>query len=309
MNLILGTGVPALLARHILGPEYKFIQAGPSRFFNLNPTPADNFILANDNLKYAEDRLKSFVDTKVVPYNCAWSSFGQLNSGFDKTTCISWLAKIFGVHIPTHFQHVLSSRMHFNVFNSRTNQLYAGLYDKYKNEVKNANTIDNIKSIEPHKIIFKDNSEIEFEKCISTIPLDDLSVFCGNPINLPSINLAAYVVKTQNLNFEGNNQIWVSDPEIDFFKVIMVKPDEYVLFFTKQIKHIGHYLNGFMDEFDLLTGVFIKNAIPAGGLVSPNWLKDFGITTVGMSAQWDCAMDMSSCLYRLLKIADGEINV
>jgi hypothetical protein len=180
MNIILGSGLNAFLARHILGSDYKMISAGPSRFYGVNPSAADNFIYSSDLLKPLENQLKTLgIDTKKYPYKCCWSHEGQLVRGFDKEHC---------------------------------------------------------------------------------------------------------------------------------YKTAQVAENKYIFYFLDRIDNPGLYLTPYIESFDLISGFFFPNCLPAGAISDTHWLRSYGITPLGMSAQWDAAMDISSCLHRLLKIADGSIE-
>lgn len=309
MNVIIGSGLNALLARHILGSTYQIINAGPSRFFAVNPASADNFILANELLRPLESQLKALnIDVTRHNYKCAWSVGGDIIGTFNSEHCAFWLAKIFGVYIPTHLQLVYPGRMQFDVYGTRVNQLYAALCAKYADELQSSRSITSVQSIEPNRIVFNDDSVIEFDKCVSTIPLDDLCTLIGRPMVLNAVDVSAILVETESLDFEGYNQLFVVDPHIQFYRVSRVKENQYVFFFLDQITNPGLYLSPYMRDFDLLSGFYYPKCVPSGTLAIHDWLGDYGIIPLGMSAQWDAAMDVSSSLFRLLKIADGGIS-
>lgn len=309
MNIILGSGLNAFLARHILGPDYQIVSAGPSRFYGVNPASADNYIYASDLLKPLEGQLKALnIDTKRHPYKCCWSFEGELVRGFDKQHCSFWLAKTYGIHIPGHLELVYPHRMEFDVYGTRVNQLYAALYEKYYPELQSSPNISSIQSIGPHKIIFNDGHVIEFEKCISTIPLDDLAMLVGHQSTYHGVDVSVVLLQSGTLDYEGFNQVFVVDPKIQFFKTAQVSEDKYLFYFLDRIDNPGLYLTPYIADFDLISGFFYPKCIPAGAIADVHWLKSYGITPLGMSAQWDPAMDISSSLHRLLKIADGAIE-
>lgn len=306
MKYILGSGVVSFSARHILGSDYKIINAGPSRFYNFNPAPADNFILASDELKPLESILSPLIGTRKADYRCAWSNFGKISRGFDGVNCNMWLSKLFGFRIPGHVQYVLQDRFEFKVYENRINNLYAALFDKHKPDILSGMNIDQLVSIEPHKLIFKDRV-LEFDKLISTIPLNDLYKFIGYEDSLNSVGVSVIRLKTKSLNFEGFNQLWIVDPQIPFYKAQMVKEDEYLIYFNSKVENPGLLLNAYVNDFDLMTGMWIDSALPAGDVPFLKHLDDYGIIPVGASAQWDYCMDFSSCLFRIMKIADGAL--
>lgn len=306
MNYILGSGVVSFAARHILGSNYKIINAGPSRFYNYNPAPADNFILVSDQLKQFESILSPLIGTKKAEYKCAWSNFGQISRGFNKANCNTWLSKIFDFRIPSHAIHVLKNRLEFNVYENRINSLYATLFDKHKTSMLDAINIDKLLSIEPHKLIFKD-CVIEFDKLISTIPLNHLYKLIGCNDILNSVGVSIVYLKTKSLNFEGFNQLWIVDPNIPFYKAQMIKENEYLFYFNSKIENPGLLLNAYIEDFDLITGVWIESALPSDDIPFLNNLNNYGIIPIGASAQWDYCMDFSSCLFKIMQVAEGVI--
>lgn len=308
MNVILGSGLNALLARHLLGSSYRIVSAGPSRFYRVNPSSTDNFIYASDLLRPLENQLRQLnIDTKRYPYQCCWSNEGNLSSGFDKENCAFWLAKIYNLHVPDHLRLVYPYRMNFEVYGTRVNQLYAALYQRYYEEFQTAPHISNISKFEPHKIVFESGQVIEYENCISTIPLDDLCGIMDYQLPLNGVDVTTVLLETSHLDFEGYNQVFVVDPTIQFFKAIQVKENQYVFSFVGRIENPGLYLSPYIHDFDLISGFFYPNCLPAGVIADTKWLAPYGVIPLGMSAQWDPAMDVSSCLHRLLKIADGSL--
>jgi len=308
MNIILGSGLNAFLARHILGSDYKIISAGPSRFYGVNPASADNFILASPLLRPLENQLKALnIDTTKYNYKCCWSVQGELVDGFDKEHCSFWLAKIFGFKTPAHLELVYRHRMQFDVYGTRVNQLYTALYDRYYPELLASRNISNIESIRPHEIRFKNGEILEYDRCISTIPLDDLCGLLNYQLPLDSVDVSVVLVETTHLDFEGRNQMFIVDPQIQFFKSVQVKENQYVFFFLDRIDSPGLYLSPYIADFDLISGFYYPKCLPAGAICETNWLHPYGIIPLGMAAQWDAAMDVSSSLHRLLKIAEGEI--
>lgn len=306
MNIILGSGVNALAAKHILGDDYTIIHAGLSRFYKFNPAPADNFVIVSDEIKSLTNYLEPIVGKAVADYKCAWSNSGSIIRGYDSNNSVSWLSKLFGVNIPMHFDLVLKHRMEFKVFSNRINQIYSALYDRHKESIDFDLNVEKISSIEPHKITMSDGRVIEYDKCISTIPLNDLNKLINYDLYLKAIDISVFRLSTTELNFEGFNQLWVTDPNIGFYKTQIVNENEYLFYFNYKIENPGSYINKFIGSFDLMTGIYFKEAIPAGQLPDLSYLKEYGIIPLGMSAQWDCAMDFSSCLLRIVQISDGK---
>ena len=308
MNIILGSGVNAFAAKHILGDSYKILSAGPSRFYKFNPVPGDNFIYTNENLKPLESVLSPLIGVKKADYRCAWSKGGSIIRGYNQFDAMMWLSKLFGIYTPGHIPYILQNRMEFKVYENRVNNLYSALYEKHKDSMSEFN-LDSISKISPHNIHMKNGQIIEYDKLISTIPLDDLLKLMGCVDHgLKSVGVSAIRIRTSELNFEGFNQLWTVDPDISFYKSQIVKEDEYIFYFNFKVERPAQYISPYINDFDLLTGVWIEAAIPAGDLPYLNQLEDYGIIPLGMSAQWDFGMDFSSCLFRIMQIADGAIK-
>lgn len=304
MNVILGSGVNAFLARHFLGSSYKIIPSGLSRFYGLNPAPADNFIHASEVLRANETFIKNIVGDVADFYSCAWSYNGSIINDYDPAMAQTWSAKIFGLNVPPHFELTLKNRLKFPVYTNRVSNIYSALYHKYKHEINSNLNTANISRIADNNIYYKDGSVLNYNKCISTIPLDDLYKLLNVNDVLKGVNVTIIYLQTDRLNFEGRNQLWVVDPAIRFYKSHMVKENGYLFYFTDKIDMPGSYLNQFIDNFDLISGAYIENCLPCA-LPDVNRLSTHNITPVGMSAEWDCAMDFSSSLYKIIKLADG----
>jgi hypothetical protein len=307
MNIILGSGVNAFIARHILGPDHKVISSGYSRFYNHNPTPADNFIRCTDGLSEFPSIMSSLgVKDVVCDYRCCWSAGGDLVADYDQLLCSKWLSKIHGPNIPGHLMITMKNAMNFKVYGTRVSELYRNLLDRYLDTIYKYNVSD-IRSIGDHVITMSDGSVVEFDRCISTIPLNTLYKFRQENVDLQSVGITAILLESDSVDIEGYNQTYVTDDSIPFFKVVNVKPNHYIFYFTGKVESPAISINPYVSSFDLISGMYIPDCIPSGDLMRHENLKKDGIIQLGMSAQWDGAVDISNCIYRLMKISTNDI--
>jgi len=144
----------------------------------------------------------------------------------------------------------------------------------------------------------------EFDKAISTIPLDVLSGLRRASIDLPTSSLYFLHIHSESLDFEGNNQLLVVDPGILFFKVTNIAPNRYLIYWTEELKDVGIYLMRVIESFDIIDGTSLENALPAGEIPDLRNLEEEDVFCVGGYAQWDWCMDVGSCILRLLKYAN-----
>lgn len=306
-NIILGSGITGLLSKFILGPEWKVIPFYKSRFFSFNPALDDNFIIRDDKLDPFIDELKKTLKTPVFLYNRYYSVQGDLYKEDDKGLTYTWLYKVFGSEIPPQAEAYCKNRMRFFVYDIRVNALYELLMKMYIEELKIEAAQGKVTEIGDHYIV-RNNNRLDFDKCVSTIPLNVLYELMGKNHNLKSKTLHYLHVQTDKLNFEGANQLLVVDNYIDFFKVSNVAPGRYLFYCNNEIPNPGSYLMSFMQDFDILDGTSIDNVIPLGISPKLDQLESKDIFCVGSSAQWDWCMDISSCILRLLRYANRGEN-
>jgi hypothetical protein len=303
--VILGSGVVGLVARHIFGSGYKIIPYGNSRFFQYNPAPSDNFIRYSKEHTEISGIINSLgIDTNKYDYNCAWSVGGSIVRDYDPMLSQKWISKI-NINMSHHIQLLYKDRMNFQVYGTRVTDLYNNLKSKYDSSYHNKGVGD-IYSISDHVIRFRDGTAIEYDKCISTIPLDKLYEILGINRTLLSSDVTAVLLESDSINMEGYNQLFVVDDQIPFFKVTQVKPNTYVFYFVGRVEKPSLSIGLCVDNFDLISGIHIEKCIPAGELSNHSDLRDDGILPIGASAQWDHGMDMSSCVYKLLKMSTND---
>ena len=61
----------------------------------------------------------------------------------------------------------------------------------------------------------------------------------------------------------------------------------------------------FMRNFDIIDGTSVTEALPIGQPPDVTDIESLGIQCVGGNAQWDWCMDISSCIIKLLRIANN----
>ena len=213
----------------------------------------------------------------------------------------AWLNKVFGEQVPSQAFACIKSRGDHFIYDIRVNQLYQHLQQKY-----NQSLIDNSKKgvvseIGNHYLIWG-GQRIDFDHMISTIQLAKLFILTKLPrIKLPTAQVWYYHVETSSLNFEGANQALVVDDNIDFFKVSNIAANRYLFYFSRDIPVPGPYFMQFMQQFDLIDGTTIAEAIPMGARPDLAALDKLGIECIGAMAEHDYFMDLGSCLVKLLR--------
>lgn len=304
MNVIFGSGVVGLLAKLILGPEWKVIPFRRSRFFSWNPALDDNFIIRDDELDpFIKDITEAIGPPQTFVYRRAWSIQGQLMHQFDDSICNDWLNKIFGTQVPPQAPIYMKNRMDISVYDVRVNELYFSLVNNFKEDLKVEAAKGDITEIGPHYYI-RNGVREDFDKAVSTVPLNALCDLMNIEIDLPSKNLNYIHLETGDLDFEGANQLLVVDPIFDFWKATNIAPNRYLLYFHKDVVDYGIYLMNFIRKFEILDGTMVENAIPLGPMPRlSNIEEEAGVFCVGSYAQWDWCADVGSNILRLLRYA------
>jgi len=305
MNVIFGSGLVGLLAKTVF-PTWKVIPFYKSRFFSFNPALDDNFIITDDRI---DPFIKDLLGKKpnAYPYIKSFSINGHLVQRYHKDICEDWLNKIFGTMVPPHAESYYSTRMQFSVYDVRLNQLYESLLSNYMDELKEETAKGEVTSIGDHYFV-RNGEKVDFDNAISTIPLDSLCDFMGAQHNLQSKPVHYLHVKTDDLDFEGANQVLVADPLFSFYKVTNVAPGRYLIYSHEDIPQPGAYFMAFMPKFDIIDGTSIKNAITLGRIPDMSNIHEKGIFCVGSYAEWDWCVDVGTCIVRLLGYAQRHLK-
>jgi len=305
MNIIFGSGLVGLLAKAIF-PSWKIIPFYRSRFFSYNPALDDNWIVK-------DARLDSFVKDLMVmppaiyPYIKAYSVGGDLVREHHKDLCEDWLYKVFGVNYPNHAEKYLSTRMTQFVYDLRLNQLYQSLTNKYIDEIKEEASKGSVESIGNHYFV-RNGKRVDFDNAISTIPLDALQKLMGVNSKLESKPVHYLHIKTDDLDFEGANQVFVADKLYGFHKVTNIAPGRYMIHCHEDIPQPGAYFMAFMKNFDIIDGTSVNGVIPIGNLPNLDNAVDNGIFCVGSYAEWDWCADIGTCIIRLLGHSQRQLR-
>lgn len=307
MNFIFGSGVIGLLAKIILGQSWTVIPFARSRFFSFNPALDDNFIICDADLDPFVKDITKEIKLQSFLYRRAWSVAGQLLPAWEESLCDDWLFKIFGSQTPPQSKIYLRDRMNLTVYDVRVNGLYQSLVQSFLSELKEEAAKGSVSEIGDHYFI-RGGVRHDFDRAISTIPLDVLRGLMGNKAELPSKDLHYIHVQTADLDFEGMNQLFVVDHAFDFYKVTNIAPERYLFYCHKDIPDPGAYLMNFMSKFDIIDGTSVARALPMGPMPKLDIIESKGIYCVGSYAQWDWCMDVGSCILRLLRYAQRDFK-
>lgn len=301
MKWILGSGLAGLLARAILGSEYKLIPMAKSRLYSFNPALADNYL--SQDQRY-EDFLASLgIDTsKVVLYRKGFSLAGDIVKEAPEEVKEAWLAKLFNSQPPGHLNLVVNKRMNMPVYAGvRLNELYAKLQTRFKSEIDEQLKLGNITGISDGVIHFTTGPK-EYTKIISTVPLPALDKFCGIDEARNAYDVSFLHVNTSDLNFEGFNQLLVVDENIPFYKCTQIGKDRYLFYFKGDLENSGLALMPFLSSYDVIDGTIINNYIPAESLDHLKYYESKQIECLGTYGRWDFAMDAPSTLLHIMRL-------
>ncbi len=280
MKYVLGNGLIGLIAGKLL--NRKIIPFGKSRFYSYSIPLADDVIL------YADDVASAINSSPFMIYNQKMSLGGKLFEPTDE------LRNAYLNKIRTANSAVGGSIKTVMALRTSCTELYESLNkDPQVYDVK-------IKGLGLGKMILNDDSIVAYDSLISTIPLYALLKLLGMDMSLESRDIYCCHVNSGDIDLEGASCVYVADEYVEFFKALMVKKFEYVLFSFVELDEsiVGKYLR----NFKIIQKTVIRRAMPID--VPPNLddLERMNITCVGSCAQWDDAMDVSSCIRRILKI-------
>ena len=303
MNIIFGSGIVGLLAKLMLGPSWTVVPFYRSRFFSFNPSLDDNFIIADDEIEPFIKDLTGEIKPQVYPYRRTWSIQGHLMNDWDKGLCCDWLFKIFGINPPPQAELYHRDRMTLPVYDIRLNEVYQRLVNQFLPELKAEAEKGQVTEVGNHYFIGGGVRQ-DFDKAISTIPLDILCKLMNAGVDLPAKDVHYLHIKTKDLDFEGFNQTLVADPLFSFYKATNIAPERYMFYCHEDIPNPGIYFMSFISQFEILDGTSIERAIPLGPMPDLSAVEQAGITCVGSYAQWDWCSDVGSNILRLIRYAN-----
>jgi len=295
-KVIFGSGIVGLLAKEILGSGWVVVTFSRSRFFSYAPPLDDNYIVRDEKI---DDFMMHLGANPNYMYRIAYSVMGQLEP-HNRILGDVWLGKVFGTDPPPHAAIYMQSRTGFFVYDLHINKIYEALQNKYGKELKE-NAEPTVTKIGDH-YYEAGGKKYDFDTAISTIPINKLMELCGISARLETKQVWYYHIKTPDLNFEGANQVLVTDPEYAFYKVNNIAPNRYMFYCLQDIPIPGQYFMQFMNRLDLLDGTTIEGVIPIGSKPTVNTINNLGITCVGAHAEHDWCADVGSNIMRLLRI-------
>lgn len=305
-KVIFGSGLIGLLAKEILGPEWKIITFNKSRFFSFKSPLDDNYISQDNAIDKYIAKLSPQGITNHI-YRRAFSIGGQLVTTYNDDLLHDWLSKVFGINYPSHAPIYYKHRMSFPIYNIRANALYESLIAKYEKELQ---TKSKLLSIGDHYYITSENgnqTKHDFDIAISTIPLNILLDYLGKQHNLQTKPCYYVRIMTNSLDFEGNNQVFDCNKQFSFYKCTNTAKNEYTFYMHEEVAMPGMYFRAFINDFTILDGTCIKDAIILGD--RPNIdLSQYGIDCIGSYAQWDYCADIGSCILRIVKYLNNNGN-
>jgi len=310
-NYILGSGLVALLCRKVLGPDWKIIPLGPSRFYSQGvPAWGDDFIVYDDKLKDFFDDWG--FDTLPLFFNRPLSAGGTLV--YNDVFLNDYLNRLEISDDPIARQYFKTD---FTVFGFSCIQLWNKLikellpdiksfYQKHKNS-------RGIETIRDHKISIKTDhgySYIEYDNLISTVPYHVLSDMAGIEDNNLYDDIYYYYIEDDSLDIEKANQVLVCDAQIPFHKCTKINNKRYL------IEIIGDYYENIYEvlfpvlggTFEIKTANLIRKGFSTTSLMNDEWLSNNNVTTIGSLAQCDPLMDIGSCLKRTIKVQKGILK-
>lgn len=310
-NVIFGSGIIGLFAKALF-PTWKVIPFARSRFFSFNPATDDNFIIRHERIDEAIRDICQIPVTNHFMYRRAFDVGGHLFNSYNKNLCQDWLTKFMGLKIPGQVEPYLRDRLDLFVYDLRINQLYATLMDRYLPELKQEYAKGKVIEIGDHYFVRQgvDGKPIreEFDSAITTIPLNALNKLMGYEQDLPCKPVHILHVQTKNLDFEGFNQVLVTDHKLSFYKVTNIAPERYLFYFHEEVPQPGPYLMALLREFEILDGTSISDYLTVGPMPKLDHLEAKGLYSVGSYAQWDWCMDVSSCVLRLVRYAQRDFK-
>lgn len=297
-NYIFGSGITGLLAREMLGQDWEVVPFGKSRFYSFMPALNDNYLKRDERI----DDFVHFLGGNIGSlYVTKYSIEGQLVN-YSEDVCELWLSNLFGENKPAVAHVLLSKRDVSTVYDIRLNVLYERLLQKHLPYLREQARKGDVTSVGDHTFTWN-GQKVEFDKIVSTIPLNVLNKLASINLELPSRQIWYYHISTPSLDFEGANQVYVADNFV-FAKCNHIAPHRYLFYCTSDLEQPGQYFSNFMERFDILDGTTISEAIPCGDRPNLLNLEKWGIFCVGDHAEWDYFADTTANILRLKKFED-----
>lgn len=292
-KFILGSGIIGRIAKYFY-PEYELIPIGRSRYYSFTPPLGENYLVAHES---CDDLILDLYHSKsIIPYKRAFSISGHLTFN-GSLVAGAYISKVYGDDA------LKSMLLRDSVMHVYGNVLITDLYDRLKPNLNNLDKYGNLNSVDiDNRTINTDKGTFEYEHIISTIPLDMLNDFIGVEKDLESRTAWIYLVATDQLDFEGANEVFVVEKEFDFYHVVNVSNSVYMFKCLREILTPDNYFGAFTNnKLQVLNKTKIDKYIPLGkpGLT---YLEDADILPVGSMARWDDFCDVSTSVNILRRI-------
>jgi hypothetical protein len=297
MNIILGSGLIACIAKRLLGQDWSFIPFKKSRYYSFDIPLADDFIRCDKDIDIVSAELG--LSGPIIIYKRLFSYHGQLTNSTEPVVIDPYIKKVYD-----NTRIIVDSLLKttFSVYNIRAITLYSKLNEQFWNQIqvgaqKKLVSID----LKARTLCLSDGSTINYERMISTIPLNALYKFCG--INAPTLKAKAvcsYRIQSNKIDLEGAEQTLVSDLDIEFYKVTKWS-DSYIFNTFEAIENPYLYFGKFLGyQLDIVEVLRVDEVIPIGEVPDLTIFENAGITCVGSNAQHDDFMDLGSSIKRLV---------
>jgi len=299
MNLILGSGVVGLVARHILGPEWVLVPFGRSRYYSHDIPFSDNYITIDSDV---DDFIEEFnKDRPILFYKRPFSHTGQLMYQEVPLTVDSYLSKVYGDAIPSVADKLLKTNLTvYSITCLELNRSLSRIYiDEINSRVASQGKVVSIRLSD--KTVSCENQVLSFDNIVSTIPLNALYDYCNLSCDLRSKDTCFYWIRSDKVDLEGAETSLVCDSNIAFYKVYKISANDYIFCTFEPLDNPLSYFGQFIGyNFDLMEARRIKECFPLGDPPDSSLLDSYNIFCVGSNAEWDDFRNISSCIKRLL---------
>jgi hypothetical protein len=307
-KFIIGSGLTAFIARHVLGPEWQILPFGPSRFYSTGvPAYGDDFIISDKTVMGFMNDLG--LNTSPIFFNRPINVAGNLLS--NDIYISQYLEK---VGIPVDKLTLDYYKTDFTVYGTSCLQLWNKLCGMYKNEVvefmNGHPNSSGVSKISENEITVSDkdgtNFHLEYTDIISTIPYNVLADMCGLQDTSGFKDVYYYYVQSNSIDIGKADQVLISDQEIPFHKCTRIRNNKFLF------EIIGEYIEdiypimGLMlgRDFDIDHAHVINNAFVNKSVIDNSKLDELNITCIGSYAECDPLMDVSSSVKKLIRLSD-----
>lgn len=298
-NVILGSGLVALLCRKILGSNWKIIPIAPSRFYSKGvPALGDDFVIHDQSVL---EIIKDWgLNTSPLFFNRPYSVSGSLvyNDVFSNM----YLERI---GLEPNKQVMDYYKTNFTVFSFSCIQLWNKLLREFIDDIKSFQikfpNYKNISKITDNTITLNSNEIIEYDNMISTIPYYKLCSMMGIPFNGTLKDIYHYYIRDDNLDIDNANQVLICDESIPFHKCTKISKNKYLFeIIDTYYENIQEELSKTLgNEFEIISGSMIENGHVMPSKINNGFLDEQKITCVGSYAQCDPLIDIGSSVKRI----------